>query len=210
MDMQYYGGNCVVFSTKGARLVFDDNLSELGLKSVMKAQDVVVYTGAHGLPEVETRLVIDGPGEYEVSGLSIVGIASRGHMDVENTHRATMYKVITDEATYLIIGHVYPELNDKQLEKIGMIDVLIVPVGGNGYTLDPIGALQLIKKIEPKIVIPTHYADIDNAITYPVEQQTLEQVLKALGMETKEMVQKFHYKPLELTGATQLLLVTRS
>lgn len=208
MDIQYYGGNCVALSTKGVRIVIDDALAELGLKSVIKAEDVAVFTGTQSGAKPSARLVIDGPGEYEVSGLSIVGIAARAHMDPEGTRNATMYKIMTDEASFIITGHIYPDLNDDQLEAIGMVDVMIVPVGGNGYTLDPTGALQLAKKIEPKVVIPTHYAD--EALKYPVEPQTLEQALKNLGMEPKETSNKFRFKPAEASDATQLVIVSRS
>jgi L-ascorbate metabolism protein UlaG (beta-lactamase superfamily) len=88
-----------------------------------------------------------------------------------------------------------------------MVDVLVLPVGGNGYTLDPIGALQVIKKIEPKIVIPTHYAD--DGLQYPVVQQTLEQALKGLGMEPKDTVNKFHFKRGDVLDTTQLIVISR-
>jgi L-ascorbate metabolism protein UlaG (beta-lactamase superfamily) len=87
---------------------------------------------------------------------------------------------------------------------------MLVPVGGNGYTLDATGALQLIKKIEPKLVIPTHYAD--ESIHYPVEQQSLEQALKNLGMEPKETVSKLHIKPdVSISSeAAELVILTRT
>lgn len=207
MDLQYNGGNCVVLSSKGVRLVTDDNLAELGVKPVTKQDDIVLFTGLHGAPAAQPRLLLDGPGEYEVSGLSIVGIAARSHVDPEGTHTATMYKIVTDDTSYLVTGHIYPDLSDDQLETIGMVDVLVVPVGGNGYTLDPIGALKIIKKIEPKIVVPTHYAD--DGLHYPVVQQTLEQALKGLGMEPKETVGKFHFKRGEVLDTTQLIVVSR-
>lgn len=207
MDLQYNGANCVVLSSKGVRVVIDDNLTELGAKAVTKPEDIVLFTGAHGTPAAQTRLLIDGPGEYEVSGLSILGIAARAHVDLEGTHASTMYKIIADDVNYLITGHIYPDLNDDQLETIGMVDVLVVPVGGNGYTLDPVGALKVIKKIEPKIVVPTHYAD--DGLQYPVVQQTLEQALKGLGMEPKDTVNKFHFKRGEVLDTTQLIVVSR-
>jgi len=207
MDLQYGGGNCVVLSSKGVRLVADDNLAELGAKSVTKPEDILLYTGIHGAPAAQPRLLIDGPGEYEVAGLSIVGIAARAHIDPEGTHAATMYKVMADDTSYLITGHIFPGLSDDQLETIGMVDVLVVPVGGNGYTLDPAGALQVIKKIEPKIVIPTHYAD--DGLHYPVVQQTLEQALKGLGMEPKDTASKFHFKRGDVLDTTQLIVVSR-
>lgn len=209
MDLQYYGANCVVLASKGVRVVVDDNLAELGGKPVTKAEDVVLFTGAHGAPGVTPKLVVDGPGEYEVAGLSIIGVAARANIDPEGTTSATMYKIIAGDTNYLILGHVYPELSDEQLEAIGMIDVLVAPVGGNGYTLDATGALHLIKKIEPKVVVPTHYAD--DKLAYPVPSQELEQALKNLAMEPKETTAKLHYKPgADVANSTQLVVVTKS
>lgn len=208
MDIQYHGANCIVMSAKEVRLVIDDNLLDVGLNSVMRSGDVALYTGRHTAGGAEARLVVDGPGEYEISGLSIVGVAAQAHIDDPGTHNGTIYKLMTDEATYLITGHINPGLSDDQLEAIGMIDVMFVPVGGSGYTLDAGGALQLIKKIEPKFVIPTHYAD--PAVHYPIEQQSLEQVLKSLMMEPKETTTKFRFKPLEASGSTELVILTRS
>ena len=50
-------------------------------------------------------------------------------------------------------------LTDQQIEEIGMVDILIVPVGGYGYTLEPKQAVEVVRAIEPKIVIPVHYDD---------------------------------------------------
>lgn len=208
MDIQYLGGNCVVLTEKGVRIVIDDTLSELGLKSALRQGDVALFTADHEASLQELRLFVNMPGEYEVANVSVVGIAARGHMDEPGASKATMYKIISDDTAYLFTGNIYPELNDAQLEAIGMIDVMVVPVGGNGYTLDAGGALQLIKAIEPKVVIPTHYAD--PAIKYPVEQQTLESALKNLGMEAQSVVGKFRFKPTEAGSTTQLIVLSRS
>lgn len=209
MDIQFYGANCVVLTAKGIRIVVDDNLADLGGKSVARAGDVLLYTGAHGLPNVEPKMVIDQPGEYEVSDVSIYGISARLHVDEEDQHHGgTMYKLIAGEVSVLITGHVYPELTDDQLESAGMVDVMCIPVGGNGYTLDPVGALKLIKKVEPKVVVPTHYDE--KGLSYPVPQQTLEQALHGLGMETKETTAKLKVRPSELSDLTQLVVLERS
>ena len=134
MDIQFYGANCVVFTIKQTRIVIDDNLSDLGGKSINKEGDVALFTGAHGQPTKPTKIVIDQPGEYEVQGVLIYGIAARGHMDEVGQKTATMYKLINDEESILITGHIYPELSDNELETIGMIDVMVVPVGGSGYS----------------------------------------------------------------------------
>jgi hypothetical protein len=207
MDLQFYGANCVSLTHRGTRLVIDDNLADLGAKSVVKPDDVALYTGAHGGISAG-RLSFDSPGEYEVSDTSIIGIPARAHIDEEGQMNATMFKLIVGEQSVLITGHIYPDLNDTQLEAIGIVDLLIVPVGGNGYTVDPIGALKLIKEIEPKLVIPTHYAD--KALKFPVPQQELANALTELAMEPKETVSKLKLKPTELTDVTQLIILEKS
>ena len=207
MDLQFYGANCVVLSLKGVRIVIDDNLAELGAKSILKAGDIALYTGPHQPPKVETKLTIDQPGEYEAGGIFIYGIATRSHLDAGD-EAATMYKLLSTEGSALVTGHIYPELSDAQLEAIGMIDVMVVPVGGNGYTLDPIGAQKLIRKIEPKIIVPVHYAD--KALNFEVPQQELDNAMKEMAMEPKEHVSKLRVKPTELTDLTQLIVVDKS
>ena len=207
MDLQFYGANCITLSYKGVRIVIDDNLAELGAKSILKADDVALFTSAHS-GAIPARLMLDGPGEYEVSDVSVIGLGARGHMDEDGKKTATMFKLVIGELDILVTGHIYPDLNDTQLEDIGMVDVLIVPVGGNGYTLDPVGALKLIKDIEPKLVIPTHYADKD--LKFPVPQQSLADALKELGLEPKETTTKLRLKPGELSDVTQLVILEKA
>jgi L-ascorbate metabolism protein UlaG (beta-lactamase superfamily) len=206
MDIQFYGANCISLGYKNTRLVFDDNLSELGKKSVLKNGDVALFTTQRvNVTGVDTRLFIDSPGEYEISDISIKGIAARSHIDSVNAHNATMYKVSAGDISLLVTGHVYPHFNDDQLEAIGIIDVIVIPVGGHGYTLDPKGALTVIKELEPKLIIPTHY---DNgSIKYPVPQLSLNQVLSELSMEPKETVAKLRIKAADLSDVAQLVIL---
>ena len=206
MDFQYYGGNCVRISVKNASFVIDDNLKDLGAKSIIKPEDVALYTVLPDKP-AEARLVITDPGEYEVSEVSIFGIAARSHMDEAGQKSATIYKLHYEDTRVAILGHIYPDLTEDQLEEIGTVDILITPVGGNGYTLDGIGALKLIKNIEPKIVIPTHYEDKD--LKYEVPQAPLGDALKNMAMEPKEPVSKFKPKPADYSETTQLVVLER-
>jgi hypothetical protein len=168
MDIQFYGANCLVFTAKGVRVVVDDNLADIGGKSVTKPGDIVLFTSAHGEPKVEAKLVIDGPGEYEVSDVSIYGIPARAHID----------------------------------------DDMFIPVGGNGYTLDPLGAIKIIKKIEPKLVVPVHY-DV-KGLNYPVPQQDLQHALQEMSMEPKETTAKLKVKSADLPDLTQLIVLEKS
>ena len=208
MEFQYYGGNCIKITTKNAVFVVDDTLKSLGAKSITKPENVAVLTvlpDAAAMPEA--RLVITDPGEYEVSEVSIFGIAARAHMDEAGKKSATIYKFLYDDTRVCVLGHVYPDLTEDQLEEIGTIDILIVPVGGNGYTLDGVGALHIIKQIEPKLVIPTHYDD--KTLKYEVPQQPLADVLRGLSMEPKEAVAKFKPKPADYGEGVQLVVLEK-
>lgn len=207
MEIQFHGANCITLSGKKYNVVIDDNLEKLGLKSITKPGDVALFTNEHDEPRSDVKIAIDTPGEYEVSNVSIQGISARAHMDEEGKKSAVIYRLIVDDIRVAVVGHIYPDLNDSQLEQIGTVDVLLVPVGGSGYTLDPIGAQKVIKDLEPKIIIPTHYADKD--INFEVPQQSLEEALKVLNKEPKETVDKLKLKSGEISELTQLIVVKR-
>ncbi len=206
MEFQFYGGNCIRINTKQATFIIDDNLKEFGVKSIVKPDDIALYTHVPAQP-AGARLVITDPGEYEVSEVSIFGIAARAHMDEAGQKTATIYKLQYDDTRVAILGHIYPDLTEDQLEEIGNVDILFIPVGGSGYTLDAVGAAKLIKKIEPKVVIPTHYDD--KALKYEVPQAPLDEALKVLAMEPKDRIAKFKPKPTDYTETTQLIVLEK-
>ena len=206
MELSFYGANCVRITTKKAQIVVDDNLDKLGLKSITKETDISLRTHS-GVPAHRAHFTADMPGEYEVSGVVIHGIAARAHMGGEGENNTTIYTITADDMRIAVLGHIYPDLREDQLEAIGHVDIAIVPVGNNGYTLDGVGALQVIKKIEPKVVIPTHYAD--KAIKYEVEQVDLSESLKNLGMEPSETLEKYKPNRAEWTDTAKLIVLNR-
>jgi len=213
MDVQFFGANCVTVTVGNARIVIDDTLAVMGGKPVARPGDIVLSTQKISDDErlkraVDAKLLVDRPGEYEVSDISIYGIQARLHMDEDKQRTGTMYKLIAKDLRMLVTGHVFPKLKETELEQIGAIDVMVVPVGGNGYTLDPVGAMDLIKAIEPKLVIPTYYAD--DKLTFEVPAQTLDQALQALGFEVKERTGKLKLKSGDWGESTQLVVLERS
>lgn len=207
MEIEFYGANCFKITYKKASVVIDDNLAQLGAKSVTKDGDIALFTLTTQQPTTG-KVVIDQPGEYEISNISVMGIAARSHMDEDKNRSGTMYKIVVDEIKVAAVGHIYPELSDAQLEALGTVDILLIPVGNTGYTLDAAGALKVIKKIEPKIVVPSHYAD--SKLKYPVEQQDLESAIKELAMEPRERLAKLKLKPADIVGdGTQLVILEK-
>lgn len=207
MELSYYGGNCIKITTKKATVVVDDNLKELGLKSLTKDDNISLRTNPKLIPEHPARFSAETPGEFESAGVVIHGIAARGHMEDEGQHGAVIYTIAADDVRVAVLGHIYPELSEDQLEDIGHVDVVIVPVGNSGYTMDGIGALKVIKQLEPRVVIPTHYAD--KGVKYEVAQIELAEALKALAMEPAETLDKYKPKVIEMTDTTRLIVLNR-
>lgn len=207
MEFQYYGGNCISITTKKARIIVDDNLVELGLKSIAKPEDILLFTDNPKPAPENFKLVITDPGEYEVSEISVFGIPARSHLDESGKESATIYKIQYEDLRIGIVGHIHPDISEDHIEELGAVDILFVPVGGNGYTLDGVGAMSVIKKFEPKIVIPTHYND--DKLKYEVPQQDLEMALKSLSMEPKDRVSKFKPKSSDLLEGLSLIVLER-
>jgi L-ascorbate metabolism protein UlaG (beta-lactamase superfamily) len=185
-EVEYKGANTVVISTKKGTIVTDPKLSLVGLKDANVKDAIELATEARFALNVDTaRLVIEGPGEYGIADFDIHGIAAQRHLDSESDPKAsTVYRIEAGDIRVALIGNIYEKLSEAQLEELGLIDVLIIPVGGNGYTLDATGAATLTRLIDPKIVVPIHYAD--SAIKYEVPQGDFETFAKELGGTVEE------------------------
>lgn len=209
MDIKFFGANCIRLQNKKAGVVVDDNLQSLGQKSITKENDLSIYTQKQEEDKIpKSVFYVDRPGEYEVLNVSIKGISARSHIDEPDKKSAVMYRLVMNDLKIGIVGHIYPEISDEQLESLGMIDVLFIPVGGNGFTLDAIGALKIIKKIGPSIVIPTHYKD--PKLKYEVPQDSIEEIRKVLSMEPAEKLESLTLKGREFAEGTRLVILENS
>ncbi|MEX2006565.1 MAG: MBL fold metallo-hydrolase [Candidatus Saccharimonadales bacterium] len=208
MELQYFGANCIRITTKKSTIVVDDNLGKLGLKAITKPTDISLRTSKDFPEAKEAYFKAEMPGEYEVGGFIIHGVAARAHMDKEDETNTVIYTITAGDVKAVVLGHIYPDLSEEQVEQIGPIDVAVVPIGGNGYTLDGVGALKVIKKIDPNIVIPTHYAD--KSIKYEVPQSDLAEGLKGLAMEPTETVARYKVKPADFGTSAHLIVLERS
>jgi len=209
-EIEYKGANCVVISTKKAKLIVDPKLSVVGLKDVSVKGSVELATEERFVVnDSDATLLIESPGEYGVAGFDIRGIAARRHIDSESQGLvSTIYRVEIGEARIGIVGNIDKKLSEEQLEKLGVLDILIVPIGGNGYTLDATDAASLVRSIDPKVVIPIHYAD--NSLKYEVPQDELKLFITELGVPV-ETVPKYKLKQLPIVPATlSVVEITRS
>lgn len=179
MELEYKGADCVVIKDRGTTLVIDPT-SNVSVKEAVNPEAVILATQEQfAKSEREANnFVIDMPGEYEHKNISIVGIPVHVHTDKDGT-RGIMYRIELQDARIAVIGHTDAPLGDDDLETLGVVDIVIIPVGGGGYTLDARDAATIVNQISPKIVIPTHFAD--NSIKYSVPQDSVEDFIKQMG-----------------------------
>ena len=164
------GQSCFQISVSNSRdheanIVIDPFSEEAtGLKLPNLSDDILLVTHNHkdhnNVKDVKgTPFLVQGPGEYEVKGVFIQGIPSF-HDDKEGKEKGqnTIYIIEAEDMRFCHLGDLgQKQLKDEQLEKIDSVDVLMIPVGGE-YTIDSTSAQKIISQIEPKIVIPMHYA----------------------------------------------------
>lgn len=194
MEIQYFGANNLKITTKKATFMTDPKSDIADVKVDLKKIDYVLATQPQFLPTTPYEgFIVEGPGEYEFSDSSVKGISAQPHTGTSGDKSATMYRVIVADITILITGHIDSKLSESQLEEIGTVDILIVPVGGSGYTSDAVSAANIVRFIEPKLVIPVHYND---GLKYEVPQQPLEDFVKELSVQVEEPLEKYKFKSL--------------
>ena len=205
-EIEYKGANCVIISTKKSKLITDPKLSLVGLKDLTLPESIELATEERfAVNNPNAELVIDGPGEYGIGCFHISGFAARRHIDSEKEPMlSTIYRIEVGDSRIGVIGNVHSKLSDEQLEQLGVIDILIIPVGGNGYTLDDRGASDLVKIISPKVVIPVHYED--EKLKYEVPQCGLKPFIDELRAPVEKMT-KYKSKQLPVAGEASTLTI---
>lgn len=156
------------------------------------------------------KLIIDSPGEFEVGDFSIKGIPASRSIDNPNDPKiSTIYSIVCGDVSVCILGNIAPDLSEEQLEDIGIVNILILPIGGSGYTLDATSAVKIVKQIDPRVIIPIHYND--SALKYEVPQDARDVFLKELNVGTIDAGSKYKIKSRSsLPESTQVLLLDRS
>ncbi len=167
MNITWFGQGLIKIATKTDQAVtfmidpYDEK--NTGLRPPRSGVDIVMIS-AEGPPKTKFRgtnkeapFMITGPGEYDVKGVSIRGVATF-HDNVQGAKYGTntVYSLNMEGINLCHLGCLGHALTEKQVAAIGNCDILFIPVGGD-RTLDAKQAASLISEIEPRVVIPTHY-----------------------------------------------------
>jgi L-ascorbate metabolism protein UlaG (beta-lactamase superfamily) len=195
-----------------ADIVIDPFDEKIGLKTPNFSADILLASHGHHDHNNMTAIkgkpfVIETPGEYEVKGVFVQGIDSF-HDDVLGKERGknTIFVIEAEDMRFCHLGNFgQKQLTDEQLETIGKVDILMIPVGGN-YTISSSEASKIIGQIEPKIVIPMHYA----LPKLKIELDGVDKFLKAMGKNSVTPVDKLTVKASTLPkeGAMEIVVLT--
>lgn len=180
MEITWYGLSCFRMTERKLATVVTDpfapavGLGELRLKSdvVTISHDAPGHNHTQAVSGVEHRL--DGPGEYEIGGVFITGIATPSKTGKFNN---IIYVFNYNGVTIAHLGDIGDVPSQKQIEDLEMVNILLVPVGG-GSSLNAARAAELVSMLEPNIVVPMHY----QAPGLTTALDPLDKFLKEMGV----------------------------
>ena len=180
----------------------------------LKKLSADIITMSHEGPDLNTTqvggddrspVIVDWPGEYEYRRISIIGIQTwQNKKDEEgSTNTNTAFTYLIDDLHICHLGYLGHALTTEQLDEIGDVDILLLPVGGIG-SFDSNKAKEVMEKIEPRIVLPMYYAMPGSSLKFP----TRESFVKLLDKDAEKMeTLKISKRELPSDDDTKLILL---
>ncbi len=163
MEIQYLGHSCFKIIGKKMSVITDPfDVKTTGYKPIKQSADVVTvshdhYDHNHTQSISGDPMIFDTPGEYEIKGAEFRGIkASHGEFDGKDLGPNIIFVMEIDGIKICHLGDLGTELSSEQVEQLGNVDILLIPVGGT-WTIDAKKAAKIASGIEPRIMIPIHY-----------------------------------------------------
>lgn len=207
MELTWYGLSCFRLTERGRATVitdpYDSNL--LGLPPLKLKADVV--TVSHNAPGHNCVAAVSsyqhalvGPGEYEIGGVFITGIAT-SHID--KTGRNVLYVFNYDGLSVAHLGDLAQVPAQTQIEALEQINVLLLPVGG-GQSLNAAQAAELVSMLEPDIVIPMHY----QLPGLKLNLDGVERFMKEMGVTDAQEMSSLKIAAGNLAEETEVILLT--
>jgi len=216
MTIQWYGQSCfqiIASRNRGEQvsIVIDPFSEEIGLKLPKLEADILLISHRHhdhnNIKGVAGNyFLIEEPGEYDVKNVILQGISSyhdnsQGKEKGENI----IYTIGVEDLKICHLGDLgQKELTGEQLEKIGEVDILMIPVGGT-YTVSDKEASKIMSQLEPRITIPMHYA----LPKLKVKLDSLDKFLKNFGIKNLEPLKKLSVKKKDLSSEEAKIIILK-
>jgi len=206
MELTWYGHSCFRMTERGVLAVVTDPFGpDAGLGDLPKLRaDVVTisrddprhnYASAVASAQRGEVYKVTGPGEYEIGGVFIIGVAMRPERK-SNSQKCTVYAFNFDGLTVAHLGGLSFVPSQSQIDALETVDVLLVPIGGSGE-LTPAQASEVISMIEPSIVVPMGYNSKDS----------LNKFLKEMGLTSIKPQEMLKVTRSSLPEDTQVVLL---
>jgi L-ascorbate metabolism protein UlaG (beta-lactamase superfamily) len=186
LDVTWLGHGCFRLRGRGAAVVTDPYPPSIGLKLQRLDGDLVTVSHEHEnhnyTQVMRDAYEIRGPGEYEVAGVSVIGVPTFHDAEKGAKHgRNTVYLIEIDDVRICHLGDLGHRLDDAEAEAISSPDVLLVPVGGN-TAINAAQAAEVVRQLEPRFVVPMHYA----IPGLKLQLDTLDRFLKEMAVTSAE------------------------
>lgn len=219
MEILWLGHSSFLLRAKSAKIVTDPyDASLVGFKFPKTEADIVTISHNHpdhnysaGVVGIDGKspFVISGPGEYDVGGISVFGVATF-HDEEGGSKRGknTAYALDVDGLRVCHLGDLGHKLTDGQLTEIGSIDILLIPVGGF-FTIDAKVAAEVVGQLEPKVVIPMHYKIPGLNQSNFASLSSVEPFLTEMGVAAPTPLPKLVVTPDKLPEQLQVVLLER-
>lgn len=195
MQIQYFGLSSFKITTKLATIITDPFHKDSGLTPPRGAAEVLIlaeknsklYSSVSGISG--EHFDITDPGEYDIKGVTVTGLPLK-----QESKYVSIFLIESEDIRILNLTHIKEfNLKEEELEELGDIDILILPVGGN-TVLSASAASKVVNEVEPKIVIPSHYKTKDLIL----DLDSVDKFIKEMGGK-KEETDKLTLKKKDLT-----------
>jgi L-ascorbate metabolism protein UlaG (beta-lactamase superfamily) len=185
MEITWYGHSCFRLTERNYATVVTDPFDHksVGYDSLKLKADIVTVShdapGHNNMDAVKgSEHIIDGAGEFEIGDVFITAVQTTGGgKKSKDKSRNTLYVFDYEGITVAHLGDLQEVPTQSEVEALGTVNVLLIPVGG-GNSLNAAKAAEVVSVIEPNIVIPMHYATDDAK----VKLEPLSKFLKEMGL----------------------------
>ncbi|MBN1666828.1 MAG: MBL fold metallo-hydrolase [Anaerolineales bacterium] len=191
MEITWYGHSCFRLTERGMANVVTDPFDHevVGYEPLKLRGEIVSIShdapGHNFVSAVKTKhRVLDGPGEYEIGGVFITAVQTNGSKRAKDEPRNTLYVFDYDGITVAHLGDLREVPSQSQVEALGNVDIVLVPVGGGGG-LNAAKAAEVVSLLEPGLVVPMHYATPDCKI----KLAPLSKFLSEMGLSEVEAIE---------------------
>ena len=208
MEISWLGHSCYRIRGRQTTVITDPYSPGLGYSLGKPTASIVTVSHQHPGHSYTQGIggnprPITGPGEYEISNILIIGVATfhdddRGKIRGKNT----VYLIEMDEIAICHLGDLGHVLTNEQVEELGNVDVLLLPVGGVS-TIDATMAAEIVRQLTPKVVVPMHYKT--QALNWELEP--VERFLKEIGALEVIPQAKLSLTKSNLPDSTQVFLL---